>query len=223
MRNNYKNKITYKISMFNRKRKYNTFINVFLPNQDTTILDIGFSDNEYRDTSNFLEKHYPYPTKITALGLDEPILFKQNYPGIRTVTYDGNIFPFKDKEFDICWSNAVLEHVGALDKQVLFVKELIRTGKSVYFTTPNRLFPVEIHTRMPLIHYLPKRIFDKIMSILNKTKWIGDNLNLLSNRKLKKILKLAGAENYKIIRNKLLGFTLDFVVIIKVDNKDFIK
>jgi len=215
MKDTYKNKITYKISMFNRTRKYNDFINIFSPTPDTTILDVGYNDNEYRDTENFLEKNYPYLSKITALGIMEPRNFNISYPEVRTVSYDGNIFPFKDKEFDICWSNAVIEHVGNFDKQVFFVKELIRTGRSVFFTTPNRLFPVEIHNRMPLLHYLPKRLFDKIMIMLNKTDWIDDKLNMLSYRKLKKLIKLTGVDNYKIIRNKILWFTLDFTVIIK--------
>lgn len=201
--------------MFNRTRKYNDFINIFSPTPDTTILDVGYNDNEYRDTENFLEKNYPYLSKITALGIMEPRNFNISYPEVRTVSYDGNIFPFKDKEFDICWSNAVIEHVGNFDKQVFFVKELIRTGRSVFFTTPNRLFPVEIHNRMPLLHYLPKRLFDKIMIMLNKTDWIDDKLNMLSYRKLKKLIKLTGVDNYKIIRNKILWFTLDFTVIIK--------
>ncbi|MDR3666512.1 MAG: methyltransferase domain-containing protein [Ignavibacteriaceae bacterium] len=212
---NYKSKLTYKISSFNRKRKYNDFINNFLPTPDTTILDVGYNDNEYRDTENYLEKNYPYQSKITALGIMEPKNFNKSYPEVKTVSYDGNNFPFGNKEFDICWSNAVIEHVGNFDKQVFFVKELIRTGKSVFFTTPNRLFPVEIHNRMPLLHYLPKSFFDRIMISLNKTRWTGDNLHILSYRKLLKILKAAGAVDYKIIRNKILGLTLDFTVIIK--------
>src|ERR1017187_10546800 len=100
MENNYKNKITYKISMFNRKRKYNDFIRIFSPTSDTTILDVGYNDNEYRDTENYLEKNYPWLPKITALGIMEPKNFNNSYPEVRTVSYDGNLFPFKDKEFD---------------------------------------------------------------------------------------------------------------------------
>ena len=218
MINNYKKKLSYKISLRNRSRKYENFINTFKPNSDTTILDIGYNDNEYRDTENFLEKNYEWPTKITALGIMEPKNFNVLYPDVKTVVYDGKIFPFKDNEFDICWSNAVIEHVGNFERQTLFLKELLRTGKSVYFTTPNRLFPIEIHNRVPLLHYLPKKVFDKIMFLLNKTHWLGDNLNLLSYRKLKKMLEITNAENYEIKRNKIFGFTMDFVVTIKGNN-----
>ena len=53
------------------------------------------------------------------------------------------------------FSNAVIEHVGGRDRQRKFVTEAIRVGRRVFITTPNRLFPVEVHTRLPLVHWLP--------------------------------------------------------------------
>ncbi len=104
--------ITHKISSWNRNRKWKLFLNKFIINDNIRILDVGFSDNEYSSTDNFIEKHYPYPEKLTALGIDESDKIKKRYPKINFVHYDGKKFPFKDKEFDICWSNAVIEHVG---------------------------------------------------------------------------------------------------------------
>lgn len=79
-------------------------------------------------------------------------------------------FPFKDKEFDICWCNAVLEHTGDRSRQKKFLKEVRRVAESSFVTTPNKYFTIEPHTRIPLLHFLPKRIFD---AILNKAgmKW----------------------------------------------------
>ena len=43
-----------------------------------------------------------------------------------------------------------------------FLQELMRVARHGYVTTPNRYFPVETHTRVPLLHILlPKRIFDR--------------------------------------------------------------
>lgn len=61
---------------------------------------------------NYLEKHYPYPQKITALGINGKDVFCRNYPLVRAVLYDGVNFPFGNKQFDIGWSNAVIEHVA---------------------------------------------------------------------------------------------------------------
>jgi hypothetical protein len=38
-------------------------------------------------------------------------------------------------------------------------------------------------------------------------------MHLLTSGKLERLLSRAGIEDYKIIRNRLFGFTLDFVVV----------
>jgi SAM-dependent methyltransferase len=210
--------LAYKISGFNRRRKWNLFWQEIKPQPEEKILDIGFSEEEYSATDNFLEKNYPYLDQVTALGVDEAKNFKKSYPHVNTVIYDGKRFPFSDNTFDICWSNAVIEHVGDKERQVLFLKEIYRVGKKVFITTPNRFFPVEIHTRVPALHwFLPKKWFDTFL-ILIKKKWAtGDYMNLLSLNELKCLLHEAGINNYKIVKNRLLFFTLDFVIIWEKD------
>ena len=56
------------------------------------------------------------------------------------------------------FSNAVIEHVGGRERQRQLVSEAIRVGRRVFITTPNRRFPVEVHTRLPLVHWLPDAI-----------------------------------------------------------------
>ena len=68
---------------------------------------------------------------LTGLSIDEPKNIKKRYPKIEFIKYDGDIFPFDNKTFDICWSNAVLEHVGDRKKQILFLKEITRVGKNI--------------------------------------------------------------------------------------------
>lgn len=204
--------LAYRISGFNRKRKYQLFRRIFQPDQYTTIIDVGYSENEYSETDNYLEKHYPYPQNITALGIDTPKKYLERYPRIRVVKYDGKYFPFRDKEFDICWSNAVLEHVGDREAQIFFLREIKRVAKAAFITTPNRHFPIEIHTRTPLLHYLPKSVFDKYLTFVKKGWAAGNYMHLLSLEELKKILRDAGIKKYTIMKNKILVFTLDFVV-----------
>ncbi|MDR1259594.1 MAG: class I SAM-dependent methyltransferase [Tannerellaceae bacterium] len=210
-------KIASIISRYNRTRKYDRFLQEFNLATDTTILDVGFTNTEYQDADNFLEKNYPHLSNITALGIEihGSDSFRRRYPDVEVVLYEGSVFPFDDNRFDVGWSNAVIEHVGSEEHQITFLKELRRTCRTIYFTTPNRYFPFEIHTRLPLLHYLPKRIFDKIIDHTSK-KWAsGDYMHLLSHRKLKSLLSKAGITQYKIVRNRLFGFTMDFSIIIK--------
>lgn len=207
-----------KISKFNRSRKYNYFLQTIKPCIDDKILDVGFTENNYSEEANYLEKHYPHQKNITALGIEdagEKGDFSTLYPLTTVVRYDGNLFPFENDSFDICWSNAVIEHVGKREKQVLFVKEMLRTCKVVYFTTPNKLFPFDLHTKLPFFHWLPKKQFDKVLHLFRKEWAAGDYMNLLSRKQIISICKEAGATNCSIKRNWFFGFVMDFSIIIR--------
>lgn len=211
------NKIRTRIQGSNRNKKYKIFLDTMKPNFNDSILDIGYGGGESSPYTNFLEKKYPYPAKITALGIDKPNKFLELYPKVNVVKYDGGIFPFSSERFDIGWSNAVLEHVGNFNSQLLFIKEIKRTCKRAFVTTPNKYFPIEIHTRIPLLHFLPKSFFYRILIILGKKWATGNYMNLLSLMNIQKLLKLAKIKNYKIIRNKFWYFTLTYSIIIYQD------
>ncbi len=204
-----------KISYKNRTKKYNYFINTFNPRPEDTILDVGFNDSEDSQGDNFLERFYPYQSKITALGIMGNKYFSKKYPDVKVVLYDGKTFPFEDNFFDIGWSNAVIEHVGDREAQLFFLKELVRTCKKVYFTTPNRFFPFEVHTRIPFLHWLPKPMFDKILKNTS-FKWAtGDYMDLFFIHEIKALLKKANVTNYKIKKNYFAGFVMDICVLIE--------
>lgn len=203
----------YKISKFNRKRKWKTFVDELAPSQSTRVLDVGCSDHEMSETDNFIEKHYPYLENLTALSLEAPSNFKRSYPTVECVQYDGNSFPFGDKSFDICWSNAVIEHVGTREQQLNFLLEIKRVSSRAFITTPNRHFPVEVHTRTPLLHFGPKPIFEWYLRAIGKGWATGSYMNLLTLDDLKGLLRDAGISDYKVVKNRLFGFTLDFVII----------
>ena len=210
----YKNmgKLANKISQYNRSRKYKYFIGNFSLDNTTTILDIGFTNNDYSEEANFLEKHYPYLDNITALGIESDHIFKKLFPQVKVVLYDGSFFPFQDNSFDIGWSNAVIEHVGNRDNQIRFVKEMLRTCGQIFFTTPNRKFPFDLHTKLPFIHWLPKKYFDKCLIFFGQ-KWAsGDYMNLLTKKDIVNICKEAGSKSFSIKRNRFFGFTMDFVI-----------
>lgn len=197
----------------NRARKYELFLQRLAPGPATRILDAGFTEAEHNPNDNYLERQYPWPDQVTALGIEPAVEFARRYPRVKTVVYDGRTMPFPDRSFDIGWSNAVIEHVGSRAHQVLFMRELLRVARTVYVTTPNRWFPVDLHTRYPLVHWLPKPLCDAIMSATGKGMWTGDALRLLSARQFTAIAREAGATQVELVRNPFMGFTVDFVLI----------
>ncbi|MEN8905914.1 MAG: class I SAM-dependent methyltransferase [Clostridiales bacterium] len=219
------NSIKEKIMSKSRSRKYKLFIDFIKSSapskniENITILDVGVNTVEYSSVDNYLEKHYPYSKNITALSVTEPEDFPLNYPEVRLVQYYGSTFPFCDKEYDFVHSNAVIEHVGNLEKQKFFLSELIRVSKyGVFFTTPNKLFPIEIHTNILFLHYLPKKSFDKILQILNKSWATGDYMYLLSEQdliKLKCSINSHSYENFIIKKERMLGLTYQLIGLLK--------
>jgi ubiquinone/menaquinone biosynthesis C-methylase UbiE len=206
-------KIAANISAKSREHKYAEFIAKCRPTPGDTILDIGVNTTEYSPSDNYLEKHYPHKQNITAVGIEDGSTFTTHYPEITYLQTDGRSLPFTDNQFSIAYSNAVLEHVGGREEQIAFLREAFRVAKKGFLTTPNRYFPIELHTRIPLLHLLlPKSRFDAFLRMIGKTWATGDYMHLLSERDLRSLLSLAGIHEYELIRNRFLVLTMTFTV-----------
>jgi SAM-dependent methyltransferase len=173
------------ISLRSRERKLRLFREELHPTSETTVLDVGvdelgFGEGDGCGTLNFFEERYPWPERITALGLHDGDGFRSRYPHIPYVQGDACLLPFEDASFDIVFSNAVIEHVGGRERQRAFVSEAIRVGRRVFITTPNRRFPVEVHTRLPFVHWLPDALSHPVYRATGKE--IGSQVELLTRR-----------------------------------------
>jgi hypothetical protein len=163
------------------------------------------------------KRHYPFPENLTALGLELPDDGADRFPGVTLKTYDGRRFPFADDEFDICWSNAVVELVGQRSRQVLFLREIKRVARVGFVTTPNRRFPFEPHTRTPLLHLLSSRLFEADLRCIGKDWATGNYMTLLGAADLRAFLAEAGITRYRLFRNRIAGLTMDFVIIFECE------
>jgi hypothetical protein len=65
---------------------------------------------------------------------------------------------FADQEFELVFSNSVIEHLGSYQRQQRMADETQRVGKLYYVQTPNKFFPLEPHFLVPLYQFLPLRI-----------------------------------------------------------------
>jgi Methyltransferase domain len=152
-------RVASRVSLRSRERKLRQFLDLLAPGPETTVIDVGVTDAPFGDgsTDNFFEAMYPWPERITAVGHTELDRFTAAFPVVRAVRADGRELPFADGEFDLGFSNAVVEHVaGGREGQRRFVHELCRVAHRVYVTTPNRWFPLEVHTLRPFVHWLPE-------------------------------------------------------------------
>jgi SAM-dependent methyltransferase len=170
------------ISIRSRRRKLALFLDEMRPDAATTVLDIGVDEISLGEaggqggctTHNLLEERYPWPEQLTALGLHDGARFRERYPRIAYVQGDACALPFPDGSFDVVHSNAVIEHVGGRERQAAFVREALRVGRRVFLTTPNRWFPVEVHTKLPLVHWLPASLAARAYDLAGKS-WAREN------------------------------------------------
>ena len=169
-----------RLAIVARDRIYDDLIRYCRPGRDDTVLDVGVSD-VVNDAANVLERKYPYQDRITAVGLGEGNAFNASYPKAAYRQIEANRpLPFADKTFDIAVSNAVLEHVGSESDQAAFVRELCRVAGKVFISVPNRYFPVEHHTAIPLLHFWTSS-FELACRWLGKAAWADErNLILMS-------------------------------------------
>lgn len=151
-------RVASRVSMRSRRRKLDLLLELLQPGPGTSVVDVGVTDAPFGDGSsdNFFEALYPWPAQITAVGHTGLDRFAAAFPQVRAVRADGRDLPFADGEFDLGFSNAVVEHVaGGREGQRRFIHELCRVSHSVFVTTPNRWFPLEVHTLLPFVHWLP--------------------------------------------------------------------
>jgi len=161
------NKFIYSVLKKYRKKIHNIFLNSFNLNATTQILDVGTTELE-KDHDNYLIHNYEYKNSLTCFSNQNLEKIKNIYPEINILYGDGRKMQIRNNSYDIVFSNATMEHVGSFENQIKFLSELYRVSKKgVFVTTPNRFFPIEFHTLLPLIHILPKKIHRKILNISN--------------------------------------------------------
>ena len=159
-------KVASRVSLRSRERKLRLFLDLLAPGPETTVIDVGVTDAPFGggSTDNFFEALYPWPERLTAVGHTSLERFTAAFPQVTAVRADGRDLPFADGAFDLGFSNAVVEHVaGGREEQRRFVRELCRVAQRVFVTTPNRFFPIEVHTLVPIAHWLPRGARDRIL------------------------------------------------------------
>ena len=206
--------LAIRVTAMMRRRMYERFLTVSGLVPAETLIDVGVtSDREYV-SSNYLEAWYPHKDKLTAAGMDDAGFLETQFPGVRFVFADGKALPFAEGAFDVAHSSAVIEHVGSLAEQAQFIGELYRVARRlVCITTPNRWFPVEVHTGLPLLHWLPA---DRYRAALQKIGlgFFADekNLNLLGASNLRDLCRDLGIRGVKIDRVRLCGWTSNLML-----------
>jgi hypothetical protein len=199
-----------KVALRARLRMYRTFSELMPVHPEARVIDIGVTPDRQLADSNFFEHLYPYKDRITATSIEDASFLEVEHPGLTFVKTNGGTLPFEDHEFDIAFSSAVLEHVGDRAHQRQFIREMTRVSKSFFLTTPNRNFPIELHTFLPVVHWLPQPTHQAILRKVGKRFWAStDNLNLCRPGDL--VAMFPAGTDLKLRKQRLLGLPSNLI------------
>jgi len=181
-------------------------------------LDIGSTNDLDNKSSNYLIKNLKN-IKIYKSISDQEIsdnFFSKFLK--KSITQIFSYDEIQSMKSDLVISNATIEHVGSFELQKKMIENiLLLTKKYFVITTPNRYHPLDFHTKLPILHWFPKKIHRKLLKLLRLEFFSKeDNLNLLSKKDLIKLLASVRVNNFKIFDISLLGFKSNLIVIGKI-------
>jgi hypothetical protein len=194
-----------------RDKRFELFMDVMRPQATDRILDVGVTNSDWR-SGNFLESRYPWPQQLTAVAPQPMPLFVRAHPEVSFVQADGRSLPFADRSFDVGFSNAVIEHVGSRNDQRRFVSEMVRTCSRVFICTPNAAFPIDPHTLLPFVHWLPRGPRERILRLSGNDRWASrEMLNPLRGGEL--IGLFEPAAHVTLIGQRMLGLATVLIAV----------
>ncbi len=167
-------------------RRAELFLDLMKPAEGATVLDLGGQDGEFMQRVRARAN-----VRVTIADIGETALAKARERGFETVALrEGEPLPFADGQFDVVFSNSVIEHVtlpkedciskrfanrdwvaASLRNQEAFAREIRRVGRGYFVQTPHRAFPVEAHTWLPFVGYMPHDATVRIVRVSDRV-WV---------------------------------------------------
>lgn len=212
-------RIQQKIYTVWRTRRFQLFVDILQPSRSDTLLDVGGMPAFW--TSQPQPVRQIDTLNVFDVGWDPSSAPDHN---IRTIIGDGCALGMPEKSYEIVFSNSVIEHVGAFDRQVEFAAEVRRVGKSLWVQTPAYECPIEPHYYAPFVHYLPHWLQKRTLRWFTVWGWTDRpsqkqiDFMVDTTRLLKKSEMVKLFPDCEITTERLLGFIPKSYIAIRRSN-----
>lgn len=207
-------------------RRAELFLETVRPAPGATVLDLGGQDGEFM--ARVRERA---DVDVTIADIGETALAKARDRGFRTVSLvEGERLPFDDAQFDVVFCNSVIEHVTlpkeaciserfanrewvarSMKNQEAFAREIRRVGRGYFVQTPHRAFPVEAHTWLPFVGWLPHDATVRVVRVSDRV-WVKHcgyvDWNLLGEREMRRLFPDA-----RVVVERVLGLPKSLVAV----------
>ena len=145
-----------------RAKRMRKFTDLLKPAPGIKILDVGGTAYNWQI--------FDFKALITLLNIQMP---EEKVAGFNYVQGDGRKLDYGDDEFELVFSNSVIEHVGSYADQMQFAEEVRRVAKKIWVQTPARAFFFEPHWLVPFIHWLPINLQRKLAKHFTLRGWLS--------------------------------------------------
>jgi hypothetical protein len=156
-------------------------------------------------------------TPVTLLNRSFEPGLDEKYPRFTYVLGDACALPFAAGEFDVVFSNSVIEHVYTWERQQAFATEVRRVGRMLWIQTPAREFFIEAHLLTPFVHWLPIRWQRRLIRNFSLWGWFNRPSASEVDEFLAEVRLLSRAEmtalfpDCEILEEKFLGMTKSYI------------
>jgi SAM-dependent methyltransferase len=217
-----------RFSRHSRERRAAIFRNLFPLDQDTKILDLGSETGA--NIKAVLEGTPVRPRNVHIADIDAQAVAEgsRRFGFTPVVIGEGESLPFPDGFFDVVYCSSVIEHVtvpkavvwelgsgrefraAARKRQKAFADEIRRLGKRYFVQTPNRRFPIESHTWLPFVGWLPRRLLIPTLRLSNSfwVKTASPDFHLLDKEEMTRLF-----EEARILEERAFGLTKSLIAV----------
>lgn len=181
------------------------------------ILDVG-GTQKFWEWMNFTD----VPNVFITLVNPEPVEVDVRHKNFKGIVGDGtNLADIEDNEYDVVFSNSVIEHVATYENQQKMAKEIQRVARRYFVQTPNYHFPIEPHFLFPGFQWLPMATRIWLLKTLplferrvggkrldpQAAKEKAEEVRLLTRKEMLALFPTAS-----LFEEKMFGMTKSFVV-----------
>lgn len=136
--------------------------------KNLNLLDIGSSTGII---DNYLAKHFK---KVLGIDIDEKAIkfANKNFKAVN-LTFkreDAMKVDIESNSFDVIICTHVYEHVPDANKIFPEIYRILKPNGVCYFAAVNKYWPIEPHYNLLFLSWLPKKIADIYVRLLNKSK-----------------------------------------------------
>ena len=193
-------------------------------------LDVGTTSDEHYQSSNFFIKMLPRRIEISTFS--DQVSSLDTLKGLSYQVFNSYVGDISSKmeltkTFDLVICSATLEHVGSIRNQTIAIQNLIALSHNyLLITVPNRWHPIEFHSRLPLIHWLPENLWRKAFNLIPGLKGLSkeSNLNFISASQIISVIdKDSRVKAVSVRKIRLLGLVSNFAILVALDqsSQDF--